>query len=68
MNVSCSIIDERIAMFNKCKQRWVMIWNKCAVMHSKEGIYILYPSAEISAELSFVFLPSPVHYLPAGRK
>ncbi len=37
-------------------------------MHSKEGIYILYPSAEISAELSFVFLPSPVHYLPAGKK
>ncbi len=37
-------------------------------MHSEEGIYILHPSAEISAELSFVFLASPVHYLPAGRK
>ena len=23
-------------MFNKCRQCWVMIWNKCAVMHSSE--------------------------------
>lgn len=46
----------------------VMIWNECTVMHSSERIYILYPSAEILAELSFVLLLSPVHYLPAGRE
>lgn len=35
-------------------------------MRSALRIYSFFPSAEILAEASFVFLSSPLHYLPAG--
>lgn len=37
-------------------------------MRSTLRIYSFFPSAEILAEASFVFLSSPAHYLPAGRE
>lgn len=60
INVSLGVIDECKAMFNKRELRWIMISKinaqSCIL---RTGIYILYPSAEISAELSFVSLPLP---------
>lgn len=50
-NISFSMADESRALFNKWKHHWVMIPNKCVVMHSWEGrINILSPSAEMPAE------------------